>query len=337
MTGEIARSYPASEVSSKFSLMGMAFGLGFIVGPGINFGFLKADFWIGFIHIKYVNAPGFYLAIIFIFVQLLAFVMVSNLSQEFDLKETSIELGMFPGDAVEDSKQSTDKTPLLKKDSTAAAVGKSDVTPIKTRAVLQKLFQNIDTLLVLVLSFFFMYCMVSFDLWQPLAVLKINKWGVLEINLIVFGYGILTVIVLLILTVFPLSDTLIVYLSMVCTFCISGINVIFVVFSQVPDSQVLSVILWILFDLFFAVIVIMEEVFFIGVMAKMTASSQQSFIESIRLSFSRTGALFGLLTAAITFANLTLTCSILASLGIMAILLICCRRRSLQYPTVVIQ
>ena len=43
-SGELARSYPQEELPSKFSTMGMAFGLGFIVGPGINFAFLKMDF-----------------------------------------------------------------------------------------------------------------------------------------------------------------------------------------------------------------------------------------------------------------------------------------------------
>ena len=59
--------------------MGMAFGMGFILGPGINFAFIIADFWIGCVHITYVNAPGLYFSVIFILMQFMETYLVSDL------------------------------------------------------------------------------------------------------------------------------------------------------------------------------------------------------------------------------------------------------------------
>ena len=81
MSGELARSYPQDELYSKFSLMGMSWGLGFIFGPAINFAFLNLDFHILGVRVWYVNAPGLCLAVVFLIMQILTFLMVSNLSK----------------------------------------------------------------------------------------------------------------------------------------------------------------------------------------------------------------------------------------------------------------
>ena len=87
MTAEIVRAYPESELSGKFSSIGLSFALGFVFGPLLNIPFTKEHFWLFGIPISYANAPGLVLTVIFIVIQLLDFYLVSNLSLEYDMKE----------------------------------------------------------------------------------------------------------------------------------------------------------------------------------------------------------------------------------------------------------
>ena len=87
VSAELARSYTEKEVLVQFTRLGMAFGIGFIAGPGINFAFVNADFQFLGKHIMFANGAGL-LLIFFLFIQLgLVVLFVSNLSKEFDLKE----------------------------------------------------------------------------------------------------------------------------------------------------------------------------------------------------------------------------------------------------------
>ncbi|XP_057306561.1 uncharacterized protein LOC130644822 [Hydractinia symbiolongicarpus] len=328
MTSELARSYPADKLSSKFSIMGMAFGLGFILGPGINFAFLKADFFIGQLHISYTNAPGCYLAIIFILIQVLATCLVSDLSKEYDLKDQETigeKIVQYAAVANSDDENNEFLPPNEHQDRNRSGI-----------RVFNQLLKHTDTLIILLFSFMFMYCMVSFDLWQPLAVVKLMHWGVLEINIIIFGYGLASVTVLLIIAYRPLSDHSIVYFSWVCTLSITLIQLMYIVFTVYNTNYILNVVLWTFYGILFAIIVVMEEVFLIGVMAKMTSSREQAFTESIRLAFSRSGALIALLTAAISFTQLEYVCTCLAVLSFFGFLVLVWRRKPLQNPFIII-
>ena len=79
------------------------------------------------------------------------------------------------------------------------------------------------------------------------------------------------------------------------------------------------------------------QVFLIGVMANMTTSRHQSLVESIRLGFSRSGALVALLSAAESFDHLRLVCTLLAMCGVVGVLLIVWRRKRLQSPQILVK
>ena len=88
MTAEIVRAFPETELSGKFSSIGLSFALGFVFGPLLNIPFAKEEFTLfGLIPISYANAPGMVLTVLFMVIQLLDFYLVSNLSLEYDFKE----------------------------------------------------------------------------------------------------------------------------------------------------------------------------------------------------------------------------------------------------------
>ncbi|XP_057310026.1 uncharacterized transporter BU466-like [Hydractinia symbiolongicarpus] len=324
MTSELTRSYPPDELSSKFSTMGMAFALGFILGPGINFVFLKADFFIGPLHVTYTNAPACSLAIIFLLSQMLAIYLVSDLSKEFDLKEHETEIAQCAAGTVADEENER----LLSKDHM--------VKDINSLRVLVQLLKQTDTLIILLFSFLIMYCMISFDLWQPLAIVKLMRWGMFELNSILFGHGIAAVAVLLLITYRPFSDRSIVYVSWICCLFVMLILIMYAVLAVYNLNQILNIVSWTFYALLFAVVVIFDEVFLIGAMARMTSSRAQAFTESIRLAFSRSGAIIALLTAAMSFTQLEYVCVCLAILTYLGFLVLVWRRKSLQNPVIII-
>ena len=321
MTSEIARSFPEEKLSSKFALMGMAFGLGFVVGPAINFSFIKANFWIGSVHITYANAPGLYLAVVFIMVQIMAIFLVSDLSKEYDLKQHYA------------NKSLNEKEPSLGDNDRKISKKKNRISSCN---VLVEILNHFDTFLILAFSFTLMYCLVAMDLWQPLIVVELMKWGVLELNIIIFYYGFAAVCIMLLLSYRPLSNHDMVYFSILCTLSVTVLLLIVVTFTLYHTNLVLNIILWVVYGTLTAVVVVMEEIFLIGIMAKMTSSSVQAFTESIRLAASRSGALMALLSAAPVFPYLHYFCVCLATLTFIGAVVLFCRRKPLQNPKILI-
>ncbi|XP_057306557.1 tetracycline resistance protein, class B-like [Hydractinia symbiolongicarpus] len=327
ISSELARSYSNDELSSKFSIIGMAFGLGFVLGPGINFVFVKTDFFIGWLHITYTNAPACCLAVVFMLNQILVTCLVSDLSKEYNFKEQqTFGKEIAEHASVNNSDDESNALLLSNKNKNESCI-----------SVFIQLLKHTDTLIVLLSSFMFMYCMVSFDLWQPLANVKLMHWGILEINIIVFANGIASVVFLLFITYRPLNDHSMVYMSWICTLFVTLILIMYTVLAVYNSNLILNIVCWTCYPILFAILVIFDDVFLIGAMAKMTSSRVQTLTESIRLAFSRAGALTALLTAAISFTQLHYVCTCLAVLSYFGFLALVWRRKSLQNPVVIIK
>ena len=208
MTSELTRSYPEEKLLSQFSAMGMSFAMGYIMGPVINFAFIKADFWFLGIHIRYANGSGLILTFIFIFVQILAIFNISNLSKEYDMKETRMRAGIeamslddekFGETRLDDTEQSEEMRlvyPGEKENNTIQNGSEEALQKLSVLKTLKHLFSSIDVILIWFFSLFIMHCVVCYDIWQPMAAIELLNWGFLEINLINLGYGVVAGILL---------------------------------------------------------------------------------------------------------------------------------------------
>lgn len=450
ISGEVARCYPDSEVLSKFSTMGMAFAMGFIVGPGVNFAFTSVDFQLGDWQVTYVNVPGVYMAVLFIITQIIVYFTVSDLSREYDLKadeckeETNEadgnekELEVFknninnsfilpppPGitvshfqcfdededrfsksvripytekntiiDFQDDMKfaktvqqshrnnttSSTDRTrdfrleqlefstmiimpviitgqhrqqrqgehqPLLASGSASYSSTSSVSTTTDSTtstdstssvdSILCQILTNFDAVLILVLTFTLWYWMVAFDMWLPIMVVDVMGMGINELNGIVFGFGCISAIILLLMSFKTFSDKLLFKLSLFCMIALAMMEVIFIMLRNYHSNMYVNVVSWTIWGTLFAVVVIMDEVFLVGVLAKMTDSKIQTFNESLRLAMSRFGALLALLTSAVLFEFLEYACSVGIVISIIAFGLLFYRRKTLSKPTISIK
>ncbi|XP_066936592.1 uncharacterized protein [Clytia hemisphaerica] len=84
---ELTRSYPPEEVLAQLTAISCAFMLGCMIGPCINFIFIRADFWFLGVHIKYANGTSLLVCFMYIISFFLIFFFVTDLSRHFDLKE----------------------------------------------------------------------------------------------------------------------------------------------------------------------------------------------------------------------------------------------------------
>ncbi|XP_047145497.1 uncharacterized protein LOC124818548 isoform X1 [Hydra vulgaris] len=350
MCAEIIRSYPSSETSFQLSIQSLAFNSGFIVGPCINFLFLKIDFYIGCWHLKNVNFIGIFMTIVCLIMCLLSFLMVHNLSKEFDLKgieekkdesvgSINIELirespvSLTNTEVISDiNNESNENLPLL--NSTKLQIrneAPSSLTHLSIFKILKLLFTSFDTCLLLVCTFFILLFLVTFDMWFPLFVIDTLKLSLLELNICIFGTGISSVLILLIFICKPISEEKMFIVVMIGLFGICIINVSYIVLKYF-NTKTLQLIFGIAYMINFAGAGIIPEVFIANTLAKYVSSNNQAFADGIRNSMFAAGTLTAFSSAAFTFEYLSLFSSTFIVLTLLLMVLLMARRKHLLNP-----
>jgi len=381
MTAEIVRAYPKSELSGKFSSIGLSFALGFVFGPLLNIPFANENFSLFGIPISYANAPGLVLSVIFMVIQLLDFYLVSNLSLEYDMKElgdcdSGSQYSIIDGDSGDggavdgvggrqysiignDGDGGDDgggrQYSIIIDDGYDKSQIKGDLDsssrllpftvyneasadqPKHHWHILFKIICNLQICFILVLSLLFMYCMVLFDLWLPMAATEYLEYGVTEINYVIFGFGACAIVQLIVFTFRPIPRHLLIYFAM---FCIVGMildYIIFVVLRHFHGNHTLNIVLLAIWDFLAANIIAMEEIFLIVTLATKVGSRVQTTTESIRLACSRTGAILALVSAASAFSWITITCSICISLLFISLIFLIVMHKRLNEERVLVR
>ena len=222
--GELVRCYIGDDVLQQLSKMGMFYGLGYVIGPGLNFFFLDADFYFVGIHITYINGAVFLLMISSIIQLIITVIFVSNLSKEYDIRaeETATK---------SDEPQDDDKYGLWN--------------------VLGKLVSNYEAILVFISSMLLVHVFSLYDIWQPMAFVKYMKWGKFAINLTTFGYGICSITAFIIFTRLSLSQKQIVYFTQGCIFLNICMFSIFLAWRFFNKNIALDISLAVVFCVFF--------------------------------------------------------------------------------------
>eukprot|EP00111_Clytia_hemisphaerica_P004666 TCONS_00013402-protein len=342
MLSELTRSYPSDEVMAQMSTMSVSYGIGFTLGPAINFAFVKARFTLLGIPIGYANGAGLALSIAFLVAFAMSLFFVSDLSKEFDLKEEiqKMDADKQSVDSLCGSEEDPseifsdfDNEPLLGKDSSE---NRTEVNQLGIIETLMKLFSSIDIVLIFVLSFFAFITMLMQDLWIPMAVIKLLHWTALEINLIFLFNGTIISLMCLFLVFKPPSKNQLVnlgILSFVTTCYPFGC---FLYFRLVNSMEWINVALWVTYPFMMSPIAIVDEIFMMSVLAKMVPSKIQSFSESVRLMCSRFGATLGLFTAAFAFEHILYVCPLFMAISLVLMLFLIWRKEHFQNPRMVI-
>ncbi|XP_066923775.1 uncharacterized protein [Clytia hemisphaerica] len=343
---ELTRTYPSDEVMAQMPAMTVSYGIGFTLGPVINFAFVKARFTLLGIPISYANGAGLALSIAFLVAFAMSIFFVSDLSKEFDLKEEiqkmdvdKLSLDTLCGANEEDPSEKVserndrDNEPLLGKDPSENGI---EVSQLGIMETLMKLFSSIDIVLIFVFAFFAYITMLLQDLWISMAVIKLLHWTVLEINLIFIFNGIIISSICLVLVFKPPSKNQLVNIgiaSFVATCYTFGI---FLYFRLVKNIEWINVALWVIYPFMMSTVVFVDELFTMSVLAQMVPSKIQAFSESVRLMFSRLGATLGLFTAAFAFEYILYVCPSCMVISLVLMFFLIWRKKHFQYPKIII-
>ncbi|XP_065651382.1 uncharacterized protein LOC124818582 isoform X2 [Hydra vulgaris] len=353
MTAEIIRSYPSSKTTFQLSVQSLAFYLGFIIGPCINFFFLEIDFYIGCWHLKNVNFIGIFMTLVCLIMCLISFLMVHDLSKEFDLKEEEEKksesfqvthsklLGESPVPLINielvSNKNEESNEMLLPfifskaKKRRISNETDSSLSHLSIFKILKLLFTSFDTSLLLFSTFIILLFLVTFEMWLPLFVIETLQLSHLELNVCIFGSGISSVFILLFYICIPLSEekTFIVVLIGLFGLCI--INVGYIVLKYF-NSKPLQLIFGIAYMINFAGACIIPEVFITNTLARFVNSKNQAFVDGIRNSMFSAGTLTAFSSAALTFEYLSLFASTFIVLTLLLMILLVARRKHLTDP-----
>lgn len=181
------------------------------------------------------------------------------------------------------------------------------------------------------------FWMVAFDMWLPMMIIDELDMGVTELNGIVFGFGCISAVILLLLSWKQFDDQAMFKLSLICVLCLGLMEVIFGSMKLFKQPLYVNVVLWVVWGTLFAVVVVMDEVFLIGILAKMTSSRIQTFNESLRLAMTRAGALIALVTAAMLFEYVEYLCLAGVVFSVVVFMVLVCRHKTFKNPTLIIR
>ena len=170
-----------------------------------------------------------------------------------------------------------------------------------------------------------------------MAATEFFNYGVMEINLINIGFGACAIAQLVLFTAAPVRKENLLYLGM---FCLVGMIFdfsIFILLKYHHENTTLNIILLVIWDILAANVIAMEEIFLIVILAPKVSTRVQATAESIRLAFSRTGAVLALLSAASSFGHLTIASGVCVVLLVVSFVVLLVRRKHLNEETVLIK
>ena len=91
-----------------------------------------------------------------------------------------------------------------------------------------------------------------------------------NLNVFIFVFGCISAVILGIMSFKSFSEKTLYNLSIVCMIALACMELIFIYMRFYHTNMYVNIALWVVWGTFFAIVVIMDEVFLVGVMAKMT-------------------------------------------------------------------
>ena len=162
---------------------------------------------------------------------------------------------------------------------------------------LKVLLKNPNVVVILLSSFFFMYCLFESDVLLPLITLELMKWDNTALTLIFVVYGVIYFFALMIFSRLCTSDSWISNMTIICILLQMVGFGLFIAMKIFPRNVATDVILMIGFLVCYIFVWFIEEVLLTCILAKMVSSHVQSFTESLRNGFSRAATVLAAVTA----------------------------------------
>ena len=322
MVGEVFRSYKADESIPVISMLGISFGVGFLTAPAINIAFLKVNFHIITWRITDANIAGIYMAVLFLILEIIIALYASNLSKEFDMKGLEEEKYLKVSKPAENISEKSKLFPEKK------------YNPVQTPSFFEdmKNLLKLDIILIMLLSFHFMYLVTTLDLWLPMIIVDMLKWSLLEVDVINFSRAVIALLILAYFLYKKISQQQLYYFFVISMFANTFGLIILYIITSYHGNLLIIVTLWCISCFFTAIKGVAPLTFLPSCLAPMVPSTLQTNAENTRLAFSRLGSLIALLTSVYLFRVLKIFVIFHSAILILELIMVLIRRKSLMKP-----
>ena len=275
MVAEIARSYPADEVTRKLPLFSNFYYVGLCPTVVILILFEKVDINIGGLHIQYGNINAIFIIAMTVIIQVLAVFYVHDLSKEYDLEQeesTQYEECAYEENEMAEIENNGEKRGFLVENKFGHFEN------------VKRLFTSFDVVLSYFLTFLFGYAELTMLKYIPIVVITKLEYRIIVLNIGLLINSLMSIaIIVFLVRVYITSESA--YFVCVIAF-LSMIVVGFLFLLMTPtNSYTVNWILVILVYTLFSVFYLADDVFLVCITAKLVKSDIQSFAESFRLSF----------------------------------------------------
>ena len=322
MVAEIARSYPADEVTRKLPLFTNFFYVGLCPTVAILILFEKVDINIGGLHIQYGNINAIFIIAMTVIIQVLAVFYVHDLSKEYDLEQeesTQYEECAYEENEMAEIENNGEKRGFLVENEFGHFEN------------VKRLFTSFDVVLSYFLTFLFGYAELTMLKYIPIVVITKLEYRIIVLNIGLLINSLMSIaIIVFLVRVYITSESA--YFVCVIAF-LSMIVVGFLFLLMTPtNSYTVNWILVILVYTLFSVFYLADDVFLVCITAKLVKSDIQSFAESFRLAFKHIASILaGLSIQMVTdyYVDFYISLSLIIAISLCLLLY---RRKTLSKP-----
>eukprot|EP00794_Sanderia_malayensis_P017599 gene17599-19352_t len=337
-SGEITHVYPAAKRTGIFALMEIGRVLGITLGPALNFFLQNIDFNLGKWHINYGPAPGLFMAVVWLMMQVVTVFMVfdlskDNIEEEEAYEEINLETKKPPEDVdnngimetkigdsddqVEkkrDSVDDDDKKPLLSSPSKPKEEIKENKATLKD-GIME--LASPEVMAVLYADLVLWLAQTEFEVLAPLITQEDFKWKETYLSMIYIIGGVELVVIFLLIwyvgSKVNIGDTSLLLFSLCLTTCSL---LLLIIYGARRSDHSIAIFVVICFLVFFSVP--LNLVASKSLLTKITKEETQGFVQGVYSSVSRLALIFGPVIGSSAFHNLALFGSLMTMGNIVA-------------------
>ena len=350
VTAEIGRSFPAEEIGSKISILVTCFSITFVVAPAVNVVLKYIDVEVLGWHINFGNLPGIIMIILFIVVFIIVVLFVSDLSREYDLKETTTQVGSetpYASRAVAAHENRAVQSDFGEENRVEESTGRTmkasdaDNAPTNANVVykdnpgIKLLLANFDFVLLVSLGFLMSFSVVSFlDVAMPIYGKNFYNFSSQVTGLLFFANGVLFILVVNVTKRIKRISEYGYLMIGLALFALSTSFLLAVTFIQ-KSAHTLGIVFFCGYVLLLGVCWCVEQVFIRSLLTKLVPSSHQAFGEGVRRSVSSLACIVATLSVPHILDDLQYLCVVVLVATGCGMFLLHFRRSSLKNPSVI--
>ena len=275
MVAEIARSYPADEVTRKLPLFSNFYYVGLCPTVVILILFEKVDINIGGLHIQYGNINAIFIIATTVIIQVLAVFYVHDLSKEYDLKQ-------------EEAKQyencEYEKNELVQIENGNEKKGFLAEKEFGHFEKIKRLFTSFDVVLSYFLTFLFGYAELTMLKYIPIVIITKLEYRIIVLNIGLLAHSLMSIAIIAFLVRVYITSESAYFVCVIAFLSMIVVGFLFLLMN-LTNSYTVNWILAMFVYTLFAVFYLADDVFLVSVTAKLVKSDIQSFAESFRLLF----------------------------------------------------